>query len=180
LSTKLDYYHGNTGGDEGVDQTARRWMASPHNPMLDEHGRLWMTEPVRRPGVENNPKWSAGTVAMDADDPAAIDIAAKALASRNHGMQLGYYDTKTGKFVGVDTSYNTHHLQLDWQGRIWSDEDVLGRPIRYPRARQKYGDRYRDDHGFHADFRSEEGNAFCVPHAVPDAVLYARPGRSNR
>jgi hypothetical protein len=128
LSTKLDYYHGNTGGDEGVDQTARRWMASPHNPMLDEHGRLWMTEPVRRPGVENNPKWSAGTVAMDADDPAAIDIAAKALASRNHGMQLGYYDTKTGKFVGVDTSYNTHHLQFDWQGRIWSDEDVLGMP----------------------------------------------------
>jgi hypothetical protein len=63
---------------------------------------------------------------MDADDPAAIDIAAKALASRNHGMQLGYYDTKTGKFVGVDTSYNTHHLQFDWQGRIWSDEDVLG------------------------------------------------------
>jgi streptogramin lyase len=28
--------------------------------------------------------------------------------------------------VGVDTSYNTHHLQFDWQGRIWSDGDVLG------------------------------------------------------
>jgi hypothetical protein len=26
----------------------------------------------------------------------------------------------------VDTSYNTHHLQFDWQGRIWTDGDVLG------------------------------------------------------
>ena len=41
-------------------------------------------------------------------------------------MQLGYYDTKTNKFVGVDTSYSTHHLQFDWQGRIWTDGDVLG------------------------------------------------------
>jgi hypothetical protein len=126
LSTKLDYYHGNTGGDEGVDQTAHEWMASPHNPMLDGHGRLWMTVPIRPPGVENNPKWSASTVALDTDNPAAIDIAAKALVSRSHGMQLGYYDTKTGKFVGVDTSYDTHHLQFDWQSRIWSDGDVLG------------------------------------------------------
>jgi len=31
-------------------------MASPHNPMLDENGRVWMTEPVRPPGVANNPK----------------------------------------------------------------------------------------------------------------------------
>ena len=36
-------------------------------------------------------------------------------------MELGYYDTKTNKFVSVDTAYNTHHLQLDWQGRIWTD-----------------------------------------------------------
>ena len=36
-------------------------------------------------------------------------------------MELGYFDTKTSKFVSVDTAYNTHHLQLDWQGRIWTD-----------------------------------------------------------
>jgi hypothetical protein len=104
LSTKLDYYHGNAGGDEGVDQTARQWMASPHNPMLDEHGRLWMTEPIRPPGVENNPKWSASTVARDTNDPAALELAAKALASRNHGMQLGYYETKTNKFVTYNST----------------------------------------------------------------------------
>ena len=117
-SNKVDYYHDRESPDA--------WMASPHNPMLDEHGRVWMTEPVRPPGEENNPKWSPSTIAMDTTDPAAHDIAAKALMSRSHGMQLGYYDTKTNKFVGVDTSYNTHHLQFDWQGRIWTDGDVLG------------------------------------------------------
>ncbi len=115
---KVDYYHDR--------ETADSWMASPHNPMLDEKGRVWMTEPVRPPGVENNPKWSASTVASDTTDPAALELESKALVSRNHGMQLGYYDTKTNKFVGVDTSYNTHHLQFDWQGRIWTDGDVLG------------------------------------------------------
>jgi streptogramin lyase len=117
-NAKVDYYHDR--------ETADSWMASPHNPMLDEKGRVWMTEPVRPPGVENNPKWSASTIAMDTTDPAAMDVAAKALLSRSHAMQLGYYDTKTNKFVGVDTSYNTHHLQFDWQGRIWTDGDVLG------------------------------------------------------
>ncbi len=85
-------------------------VASPHNPMLDEQGRVW---------------WSADTVTLDTDDREARQIAIEALLSHSHGMQLGYYDTKTGKFVPVDTSY-THHLQLDWQGRVWTDGDVLG------------------------------------------------------
>src|SRR5580704_17895687 len=89
--------------------------------MLDENGRAWRTQPTRPPGAENNPKWSASTIATDNPDPAARDIEAKALLSRSHSMQLGYYDTKTNKFVGVDTSYNTHHLQFDWQDRIWTD-----------------------------------------------------------
>jgi hypothetical protein len=118
LSTKVDYYHDS--------ESEEAWMASPHNPMFDEHGRVWMTQPTRPPGVENNPTWSASTVASDTDNPAALDIATKALLARNHAMQLGYYDTKTGKFVGVDTSYSTHHLQFDWQDRIWTDGDTLG------------------------------------------------------
>jgi len=117
-STKADYYHDRESADD--------WMASPHNPMLDEHGRVWMTQPTRPPGVENNPKWSASTVATESMDPAELQVAAKILTARNHGMQLGYYDTKTNKFVGVDTSYSTHHLQFDWQGRIWTDGDTLG------------------------------------------------------
>src|SRR5258706_6840797 len=114
---KIDYYHDREGGT---------WMASPHNPMLNEKGELWMTQPVRPPGADNNPKWSGRTVSLDTKDPVARDKAAQILASRSHGMQLGYFDIKTHKFVGVDTSYNTHHLQFDWQGRIWTDGDVLG------------------------------------------------------
>src|ERR1700674_4450150 len=70
-STKVDYYH--------ERETPEAWMASPHNPMLDEQGRVWMTEPVRPPGVENNPKWSEGTIATDNLDPAALAIESKAL-----------------------------------------------------------------------------------------------------
>jgi hypothetical protein len=131
IDRNIDYYHGAGDGAEPGEggRGARKpgaWMPSPHNPMLNERGELWMTQPVRPGGPQNNPKWSADTVALDINDPAAKEIAAKALTSRSHGMQLGYFDTKTHKFVGVDTSYNTHHLQFDWQGRIWSDGDVLG------------------------------------------------------
>jgi hypothetical protein len=129
LDRKIDYYHSTDTAEEGGRAGVRQpgtWMPSPHNPMLNERGELWMTQPVRPPGAENNPKWAASTVALDINDPAAKEIAAKAIASRSHGMQLGYFDTKTHTFVGVDTSYNTHHLQFDWQGRIWSDGDVLG------------------------------------------------------
>ncbi|HLB46497.1 MAG TPA: hypothetical protein VJL59_05665, partial [Anaerolineales bacterium] len=130
-STKLDYYHraepgAATAADEGGFETAAAWMASPHNPMFDDQGRVWMTVPTRPSGVQNNPKWSAATVALDTDDPEARAIAARLLTSRSHGTHLGYYDTKTNKFVGVDTSFSTHHLQFDWQGRLWTDGDVLG------------------------------------------------------
>jgi hypothetical protein len=128
-STTVDYYHpkGVGAGDEGGDGgSASAWMASPHNPMLDEKGRVWMTVPVRPPGKQNNPKWVASTVASDTNDPTALSLLSERLMSRSHGMQLGYYDTRANKFVGVDTSYNTHHLQFDWQGRIWTDGDVLG------------------------------------------------------
>ena len=120
-SPTVDYYHpkraeaGDEGGDGG---SASAWMASPHNPMFDAQGRVWMTVPVRPPGKQNNPKWAASTVASDTNDPTALSLLSERLTSRSHGMQLGYYDTKTNKFVGVDTSYNTHHLQFDWQGRI--------------------------------------------------------------
>ncbi|MEQ1947016.1 MAG: hypothetical protein ABL995_07495 [Bryobacteraceae bacterium] len=125
FSTKLDYYHALDAAEFGGD-SEKQWMASPHNPMFDEKGRVWLTVPVRPPGPENNPKWTPEAVATPTNDPKELDEAAKLLMSRNHSMQLGYYDTKTGKFVGVDTPYNTHHLQLDWQGRVWSDGDVLG------------------------------------------------------
>src|SRR5712671_3652148 len=91
-STDVDYYHD--------AESENAWMASPHNPMLDENGRVWMTEPVRPPGVANNPKWAASTIATETNSPAELELASKLLLSRNHGMQLGFYDTKANKFVG--------------------------------------------------------------------------------
>ncbi|MDO8629721.1 MAG: carboxypeptidase-like regulatory domain-containing protein, partial [Phycisphaerales bacterium] len=119
-SLTKDYYHGAEENQayEGEDP---EWMASPHNPMFDEHGRVWMTTQIRAGGKEYYPKWVKSTIVTESNDPADIDAAYNILAARGNNMQLGYYDTKTNKFVSVDTGYNTHHLQLDWQGRIWTD-----------------------------------------------------------
>ena len=119
-SLTKDYYHG-TEEEQAYVGEDREWMASPHNPMFDENGRLWMTTQIRAGGKDFYPTWAKNTIVTDTKDPASVDLAYKILAARGNNMELGYFDTKTSKFVSVDTGYNTHHLQLDWQGRIWSD-----------------------------------------------------------
>ena len=117
-SLTKDYYHG-TEEEQAYIGEDKEWMASPHNPMFDEKGRLWMTVQIRAGGKEYYPAWAKSTIVTD--NPADVDTAYNLLAARGNNMELGYYDTKTNKFVSVDTAYNTHHLQLDWQGRIWTD-----------------------------------------------------------
>jgi hypothetical protein len=121
FSLTKDYYRGAEENQAYVGEDPE-WMASPHNPMFDEHGRVWMTTQIRAGGGKYYPEWAKSTIVVpDSKDPADVDAAHKLLTARGNNMQLGYYDTKTGKFVSVDTAYNTHHLQLDWQGRIWTD-----------------------------------------------------------
>src|SRR5262249_61964580 len=130
-STAVDYSHpkGGGAGDEGGDGgSASAWMASPHNPMFDEKGRMWMTVPVRPPGKQNNPKWAASTVASDTNDPTALSLLSERLMSRSHGMQLGYYDTRANKFVGVDSSYDTPHRHFHYQRRILTFSYLLAVP----------------------------------------------------
>ena len=119
-SLTKDYYHGAEENQAYAGEDAQ-WMASPHNPMMDENGRVWMTVQVRAGGKNFYPAWAKSTIATETNDPAAIDIGYNLLAARGNNMMLGYYDTKTNKFVSVDTAYNTHHLQIDWQDRIWTD-----------------------------------------------------------
>ena len=119
-SLTKDYYHG-TEEEQAYVGEDKEWMASPHNPMLDENGRVWMTVQIRAGGKEYYPAWTKNTIVTGTNDPADVDAAYNMLAARGNNMELGYYDTKTNKFVMVDTGYNTHHLQLDWQGRIWTD-----------------------------------------------------------
>src|SRR3984893_7225635 len=88
LNRNKDYYHTSEADVE-------EWMASPHNPMLDENGKVWMTEAVRPPGKENYPKWAKSTIATENNDPAAVEIAYNLLSARGNSMQLGYYDSKT-------------------------------------------------------------------------------------
>jgi hypothetical protein len=119
-SLTKDYYHGQEEEQAYVGED-KEWMASPHNSMMDENGRMWMTTQIRAGGKDFYPAWAKDTVVTGSKDPASIDLAYKSLAARGNNMELGYFDTKTSKFVSVDTAFNTHHLQLDWQGRIWAD-----------------------------------------------------------
>jgi hypothetical protein len=117
-SLTKDYYHGQEEEQAYVGED-KEWMASPHNPMFDGNGRLWMTVQIRAGGKDFYPAWAKNTIVTD--NPADVDAAYNLVSKNGNNMQLGYYDTKTNKFVMVDTSYNTHHLQLDWQDRIWTD-----------------------------------------------------------
>jgi len=119
-SLTKDYYHGQEEEQAYVGED-KEWMASPHNSMLDDQGRMWMTTQIRPGGKEYYPAWAKDTIVTGSKDPASIDLAWKAISARGNNMELAYYDIKTGKFVSVDTAFNTHHLQLDWQGRIWAD-----------------------------------------------------------
>jgi hypothetical protein len=119
-SLTKDYYHGQEEEQAYVGED-REWMDSPHNPMMDENGRVWMTSQIRAGGKQYFPTWAKSTIATETNNPAEIDIAYNMLAARGNNMELSYYDTKTSKFVTIDTAYNTHHLQFDWQGRIWTD-----------------------------------------------------------
>jgi len=99
--------------------------ANPHNPMLDDTGKVWMTTQIR---AERRPQ---DFPEFCRDDPV--------IANNNHHRQLGYYDTTTGAFQLIDTCYGTHHLQFDERGRLWvsGDSFVIGwfDPDRFDPAR---------------------------------------------
>jgi hypothetical protein len=80
-----------------------------------------MTQPIRPNSLDYYPRWAKDAIATETNNPAEIDLAYQLLIERGHGMQLGFFDTKTEKFVQVDTVYNTHHLQFDKEGRLWTN-----------------------------------------------------------
>ena len=83
-----------------------------HNPMMDDKGRLWITQAVR-PGPDN-PDWCK--------DGSTHPSAKYFPVPRNPGgRNLSYYDTKTETFVLIDTCFMTHHLQFadDASDTLW-------------------------------------------------------------
>ena len=75
-------------------------VGGPHNPMMDEKGRVWVTSNIRR--SDNPDSCKAGS-----DSPFA-----KYYPLNNAGKQAAVYDPETQKFTPVDTCFNTHHLQF--------------------------------------------------------------------
>lgn len=79
-----------------------------HNPMLDQHGRVWLTAAVRAP--ETPAYCRAGS-----DHPSA-----KAFPLERSGRQLAVFDPKTRKYTRINTCYGTHHLQFDKNDVLWT------------------------------------------------------------
>ena len=74
--------------------------ANPHNPMMDEKGRVWMTSVIRN---RANPDWCKD----GSDNPYA-----QYFPLENGFRSAVFYEPETQTFVMVDTCYGTHHLQF--------------------------------------------------------------------
>ena len=85
--------------------------AGPHNPMLDEHGRVWITTTIR---AGANPSYCKEGNKF-----------AQYFPLERSGKQAGYYDPKTKQFTLVDTCFGTHHLQF---GEDANDTLVFSNP----------------------------------------------------
>jgi hypothetical protein len=86
--------------------TERLWAnppynpADPHNAMLDDTGRVWLTTKIRQ---------QAAAWCRDG----ALNKSAAWDPLGGGGRQASYYDPKTQKFQLIETCYSTHHLQFD-------------------------------------------------------------------
>ena len=94
-------------GDEPAGLVSR----SAHNPMMDDKGRLWITQAVRPNDV---PGWCL----EGSDHPFARYYP---IQHRDESRQVSYYDPETGEFELIDTCFFTHHLQFadDADDTLW-------------------------------------------------------------
>jgi hypothetical protein len=82
--------------------------ANIHNPMLDQHGRVWLTAAVRGP---DNPAFCR----QGSSHPSA-----QAFPTTRAARHLAVLDPKTNKYTFVDTCFSTHHLQFDRNDVLWT------------------------------------------------------------
>ena len=81
---------------------------NPHNPMMDAHGRVWMTHQIRGPG---NPSWC-----QEGSDNAFAQYYPLERAARH----AAFFDPERESVELIDTCFNTHHLQFGFD-----DADTL-------------------------------------------------------
>ena len=94
-------------GDEQAGLVSR----GAHNPMMDDKGRLWITQAVRPNDV---PAWCL----EGSDHPSALYYP---IQHRAESRQVSYYEPDTEAFELIDTCYFTHHLQFadDADDTLW-------------------------------------------------------------
>jgi hypothetical protein len=73
--------------------------SDPHNPMMDERGRVWMTSKIR-------------DAQPDFCKEGSKNKYAQYQPLRSSFRQASYYDPATEKFELIDTCFGTHHLQF--------------------------------------------------------------------
>jgi hypothetical protein len=87
-------------GDEHLWSNPPYDPADPHNPMMDNKGRVWMTSKIRG---NTEPTWcNDGNSKYSEWYPL-----------RFSARQASYWDPKTKQFQLIETCYSTHHLQFD-------------------------------------------------------------------
>ena len=86
--------------------TEQLWSnpAHPHNPMMDQDGRVWMTAAVRSFDPSETPEYCQ----EGSDHPSArlFPLGGPTF------MHAQVYDPSTGEFEFIDTCFGTHHLQF--------------------------------------------------------------------
>jgi hypothetical protein len=82
---------------------------APHSLQMDEAGRVWVTSAVRGP-EQLNPICKAGST-----HPSASKYPINASGERN----LSVYDPATKAWTPIDTCFNTHHVGIDRDGKLW-------------------------------------------------------------
>jgi hypothetical protein len=91
--------------------TEEMWDAqtTPHNPMFDHLGRLWLTTRIRQ---ANTPDFCK----KGSDHPSA-----KLYPIDRAGRGVSVYDPKTQKLTHIDTCFTTHHLIFaeDANNTLW-------------------------------------------------------------
>jgi len=117
VSDKMTWFdpRDNTVGERLMPSTDPKVRPSPHNPMMDGQGRVWMTSAFRAP--EKNPRFCT-----DPSNPSAKFFPMPYPAGTPR--QLVVYDPKTDKMTMVETCSGTHHLTFGKDDSLYLTGDI--------------------------------------------------------
>jgi hypothetical protein len=94
-------------------------QTTPHNPMLDQDGRLWLTARIRGP---QTPAFCRKGSEL---------TSAKLFPTDTAGRQAAVYDPKTNKLMHVDLCFTTHHMAFaeDKDNTLWFSAGGARAPV---------------------------------------------------